>query len=60
MKQVISKLGADMPSSWHKVLPFALWSMQTSVNETLGMSPYQAISGPLQLVCDDWTGKRYS
>lgn len=63
LKQVISKLAKDMPSSWHKVLPFALWSMRTSVNETLGMSPHQAVFGrpaigPLQLVCDDWTGKR--
>jgi hypothetical protein len=63
LKQIISKLAGDMPSSWHKVLPFALWSMRTSVNETLGMSPYQAVFGrpaigPLQLVCDDWTGKR--
>ena len=63
LKQIISKLAADMPSTWHKVLPFALWSLRTSVNETLGMSPYQAVFGrpavgPLQLLCDDWTGKR--
>ncbi len=63
LKQVISKLAKDMPSSWHKMLPFALWSMRTSVNETLGVSPFQAVFGrpaigPLQLVCDDWTGKR--
>ena len=61
--QVISKLAMDMPSSWHKVLLFALWSMRTSVNETLGVSPYLAVFGrpaigPLQLVCDDWTGER--
>jgi hypothetical protein len=35
----------------------------TSVNETLGISPYQAVFGraaigPLQLSCDDWIGKR--
>ena len=62
LKQIISKLAAEVPSSWHKVLPFALWSMRTAVNETLGMSPYQAVFGrtaigPLQLLCDDWTGK---
>jgi hypothetical protein len=63
LKQIISKLAEDMPASWHKVLPFALWSLRTSVNETLGISPYQAVFGqqaigPLQLLCDDWTGKR--
>jgi len=63
LKQVISKLATDMPSFLHKVLPFALWSMRSSVNETLGKSPYlvvfgQPAIGPLQLVCDDWTGKR--
>lgn len=63
VKQVISKLAADHPSSWHKILPFALWCLRTSVNETLGISPYQAVFGkvaigPLQLICDDWIGKR--
>ena len=63
LKQIISKLMAELPHSWHKILPFALWSIRTSVNETLGISPYQAILGqlaigPLQLICDDWTGKR--
>jgi hypothetical protein len=52
-----------MPSTWHKVLPFALWSNRTSVNETLDISPYQAVFGqlarvPLQLLCDHWTGKK--
>jgi hypothetical protein len=37
--------------------------LRTSVNETLGISPYQAVfgraaTGPLQLLCDDWIGKR--
>ena len=63
VKQIISKLAADHPMSWHKLLPFALWSLRTSVNETLGISPYQAVFGkiaigPLQLVCDEWIGKR--
>ncbi|HNJ38603.1 MAG TPA: RNase H-like domain-containing protein [Nitrosomonas sp.] len=63
VKQIISKLAADNPSSWHKILPFALWSLRTSVNETLGISPHQAVFGsvaigPLQLLCDDWIGKR--
>jgi hypothetical protein len=47
LKHIISKLIADMPSTWHKVLPFALWSIRTSVNETLGISPYQAVFGQL-------------
>ena len=63
MKQIISKLAADHPSSWHKILPFALWCLRTSVNQTLGISPFQAAFGrigiePLQLLCDDWVGKR--
>jgi hypothetical protein len=63
VKQIISKLAADHPSSWHKILPFALWCLRTSVNETLGISPFQAAFGrigiePLQLLCDDWIGKR--
>ena len=42
---------------------FALCSLRTSVNETLGILPYQTVFGrpavgPSQLLCDDWTGKR--
>jgi hypothetical protein len=63
VKQIISKLAADHPSSWHKILPFALWCLRTSVNETLGIAPFQAVFGrvgiePMQLLCDDWIGKR--
>ena len=63
LKQIISKLIADSPSSWHKILPFALWSIRTAINETLGISPHQAVFGqpaigPLQLVCDHWTGRK--
>ena len=45
VKQIISKLAADHPSSWHKILPFALWCLRTSVNETLGISPFEAALG---------------
>lgn len=58
VKQIILKLAADNPLSWHKILPFALWSLRTSVNETLGISPYQAVfrriaTGVFQLLRDD-------
>jgi hypothetical protein len=44
-------------------MPFALWSIRTAVNETLGISPYRAAFGrtpigPLQILRDSWTGKR--
>ena len=63
IKQIISKLAADRPNMWHQILPLALWSLRTSVNETLGLSPYQMVFGhpaigPLQLLSDDWTGVR--
>jgi len=63
VKQIISKFAAEHPSSWQKILPFALWFLHTSVIETLGISPFQAAFGrigiePLQLLCDDWIGKR--
>jgi len=40
-----------------------LWCLRTSVNKTLGISPFQVAFGrigvePLQLLCDDWIGKR--
>jgi hypothetical protein len=47
-KQIISKLAADHPSSWHKILPFALWCIRASVNETLGISHFQAALDELE------------
>jgi transposase InsO family protein len=43
LKNIISKLAASFPRSWETILPFALWSLRTSVNETLGISPYRAV-----------------
>ncbi|HSN23155.1 MAG TPA: transposase family protein, partial [Methylomicrobium sp.] len=63
VKGILSRIASDHPNSWHRLLPYVLWSLRTSVNETLGVSPYQAVFGkvavgPLQLLCDDWTGRR--
>lgn len=61
IKQIISKLIADLPSSWHKPLPFSLWSIRACVIQTLRISPYQVVFsqiaiGSLQLLSDHWTG----
>jgi len=63
LKTIISKLASSFPRSWETIVPFALWSLRTSVNETLGTSPYRAAFGrtpigPLQILCDSWAGKR--
>ena len=63
LKTIISKLATSFPRSWETIIPFALWSLRTSVNETLGISPYRAAFGrtpigPLQILSDSWTGKR--
>ena len=63
LKTIISKLASSFPRSWESIVPFALWSLRTSVNETLGTSPYRAAFGrtpigPLQILSDTWVGKR--
>jgi transposase InsO family protein len=63
LKNIISKLAASFPRSWETILPFALWSLRMSVNETLGISPYRAAFdrspiGPLQILREAWIGKR--
>jgi hypothetical protein len=63
LKTIISKLASSFPRSWETIVPFALWSLRTSVNETLGTSPYRAAFGrtpigPLQILSDSWAGKR--
>jgi hypothetical protein len=63
LKTIISKLATSFPRSWETNLPFALWSLRTSVNETLSISPYRAAFGrspvgPLQILCDSWSGQR--
>ena len=63
LKAIISKLATSFPRSWETILPFALWSLRTAVNETLGISPYRAAFGrspigPLQILRESWIGKR--
>jgi transposase InsO family protein len=65
LKTIISKLAASFPRSWETILQFALWSLRTSVNETLSINPYRAAFGrspnsidPLQILREAWIGKR--
>jgi hypothetical protein len=48
------------PRQWHKMLPYALWSIRESQNETLGVSPYMMVFGripcnSLTLLKQNWT-----
>ena len=51
----------DRPKQWHKLLPYVLWCIRESRNETLGTSPYQMVYGrlpsnPLNILVENWTG----
>ena len=46
---------------WHKCIPFILWAIRESGNETVGLPPYTILygfqpRGPLQILSQTWTG----
>jgi hypothetical protein len=48
---------------WHKCIPFVLWALRESGNETTGLPPYTLLyghqpRGPLHVLCESWTGDR--
>ena len=42
VKQIISKLAADYPKSWHTYLPMTMWCLRKVPNQTTGVAPIHA------------------
>ena len=62
LKNMISKVAADQPKSWHKHLGFILWALRECPNSTLGVPPFLLVygrlpRGPLAILKDTMTGK---
>ena len=63
IKQMIGKLAADHPRSWHKYLPFIVWALRETPNSSLGISPNMMVfgrhlRGPLAILKDTWLGEK--
>jgi hypothetical protein len=48
---------------WHKCVPFILWALRESGNETTGLLPYTLLyghspRGPLHILKESWTGSK--
>jgi len=48
---------------WHKCIPFIVWAMRESSNETTGLAPYTLLygtkpRGPLCILKESWTGQK--
>jgi len=48
-------------SKWHLIVPFLVWAMRESRNETTNMSPYMCVygftpKGPLSILQENWAG----
>ena len=48
---------------WHKCVPFILWALRESGNESTGLPPYTMLyghqpRGPLHLLKENWTGDK--
>ena len=55
LQYVISRYVDTNSENWHKILPFALYSLRTSVTSRLGDSPYRLLYGhsPTLLLVED-------
>jgi len=61
VKKMLHHVIKDRPKQWYKLLPYVLWCIRESRNETLGYSPYQMVYGrlpsnPLNILVENWTG----
>jgi len=48
-------------SKWHLIVPFLVWAINESRNETTNMSPYMCVygftpKGPQSILQEKWTG----
>ena len=61
--KTIYKLAQSDPRSWHKLLPFVLWSLRERPSSTTHISPYTMVygtlpQGPLSVLKESWVGER--
>ena len=62
LEKMLARISQKYPKQWYKLLPFVLWCMRESRNETLGVSPFMMVMGcnpanPLKILKDTWTGE---
>ena len=63
LKGMIHKVAYDHPKQWHKYLPYILWALRESPNETTHVAPWMLAfghlpRGPLAVLKETWTGER--
>ncbi|XP_068206239.1 uncharacterized protein [Palaemon carinicauda] len=62
LKSILRKFCLETGYEWDKEIPFALFAIRSTPNETLGFSPFQLIfghcvRGPLDVVREHWEGE---
>ena len=63
LKTMIYKLAWEQPRSWHRVLPYVLWSLRERPSSTTHVSPYTLLygtlpRGPLSVIKESWGGEQ--
>ena len=63
LKGMIHKVAYDHPKQWHKYLPYILWALRESPNETTHVAPWLLTfghlpRGPLAVLKETWSGER--
>ena len=61
VKKMLHHVVRDKPKQWTKLLPYVLWCIRESRNETLGTSPFAMVYGrlpvtPLDMLVESWEG----
>ena len=59
-KGLLSHVVRENPKTWHKLVPFVVWSMREVPNASTGTSPYQMLygrqpRGVLAVLKESWT-----
>ena len=49
LKNMLSKVAADNPKSWHKHIGFVVWALREVPNSTVGLPPWMLARGRLRI-----------
>jgi len=63
VKKMLHHVISKNPKQWTKMLPFVLWCIRESPNDTLGVSPYMMVYGrlpsnSLKILSKNWVGNQ--
>ena len=63
LKSALTKYALDKPNGWEEDIPYVLFAIRSSPNNSLGVSPFELVfghnvRGPLEILKESWEGEK--